>query len=892
IAAKRTLDFFSTNYAQLKVELYKVTPADYDAYGNYVQNQWNKDKPRAPVGAKVFDRLVKTTKGKNDLVETNVDLASALDKTGLGHAIAIVEPSPWTQPYEPPRLITWVQSTKLAVDAHVDADSLVAFVTELETGKPAANVEVELRPAGTKATTDAQGLATLELPTGPTKGSHHLIARRGNDVAFVSEHGGYWSEYGSWTKQARGKNVAWYVIDDRKLYKPGEEVTLVGWLRTIDQGKNGDVGPMPGLSAVDYRVFDSQNAEIAKGSTTISTVGGFHTKFTLPKTPNLGYARVELVAKGKDPWVTSGGTFHHGFQIEEFRRPEFEVSAAASQGPFLVGEGGDVTVKAKYYTGAPLPAAPVQWNVTATPTSFTPPNRDDYIFGAWEPWWGHRGHDDDYSYRGGGGRRHQPAKSWDLASKTDAIGEHVMHLDFLSIKPALPMSVQTTASVTDVNRQTWTAQSALIVHPASYYVGLKAKKPFVDKGKPFELAVIGVDLDGKPVAGAKIDVKAVRLDYEYKKGEYVEKEVDAQTCAVTAAADPGACQFATKEGGAYKVTATITDDRGRPNTTTMSFWVSGGKRVASREVAQEQVTLIPDKKEYRPGDTAELLVQAPFFPAEGIVTWRRSGIVKTERITLDGPSAVVKVPITDAMTPNLFVQVDLVGAAERLDDHGDPDPKLPKRPAYAVGQIGLAVPPKHRSLGVSVKPALAKVGPGETTKVDVVVTDAAGKPVPGADAAVLVVDEAVLALSGYTYPDPLGLFYAARGADTRDHYLRAEVKLAQPSANVLGQEAASDGVGYGGATSGRMYPSEATLDSAAAPLAAPAAERANKPRAQMKKRNGLAGEVDEEHSNASAGTPIAIRSNFNPLAAFAPAVKTDGQGRATVEIKVPDNLTR
>ena len=39
-------------------------------------------------------------------------------------------------------------------------------------------------------------------------------------------------------------------------------------------------------------------------------------------------------------------------------------------------------------------------------------------------------------------------------------------------------------------------------------------------------------------------------------------------------------------------------------------------------------------------------------------------------------------------------------------------------------------------------------------------------------------------------------------------------------------------------------------------------------------------------------TPIAIRTNFNPLAAFAPAVKTDADGKATVDIKLPDNLTR
>ncbi|MBL0220953.1 MAG: hypothetical protein IPQ07_44670 [Myxococcales bacterium] len=48
--------------------------------------------------------------------------------------------------------------------------------------------------------------------------------------------------------------------------------------------------------------------------------------------------------------------------------------------------------------------------------------------------------------------------------------------------------------------------------------------------------------------------------------------------------------------------------------------------------------LIPDKHDYSPGNTAEVLIQTPFYPAEGVLSWRRSGIVKLERITLDGPT--------------------------------------------------------------------------------------------------------------------------------------------------------------------------------------------------------------------------------------------------------------
>ena len=37
---------------------------------------------------------------------------------------------------------------------------------------------------------------------------------------------------------------------------------------------------------------------------------------------------------------------------------------------------------------------------------------------------------------------------------------------------------------------------------------------------------------------------------------------------------------------------------------------------------------------------------------------------------------------------------------------------------------------------------------------------------------------------------------------------------------------------------------------------------------------------------------IAVRADFRPLALFAPALRTDAQGRARTELKLPDSLTR
>ncbi|HEY5928058.1 MAG TPA: Ig-like domain-containing protein [Kofleriaceae bacterium] len=890
-AKRPSLDFFTTNYEQLNVRLYQVQPSDYDAFGIYMRNRWNHDKPPKVPGKKVFDQGVKTTAGKNQLVETSIDLSPAL-RGGVGHVIAIVEPYPWKESYEPPAMIAWVQATKLGIDATVDSDSLLAFATELSSGKPASGVELEIKPFGIKGRTDEKGLATLGLGTRTIKGAHYLVAKRGDDVAFVSDDGGWWNEYGSWTKQTRGKSLAWYVIDDRKLYKPGEEVSLKGWLRLIDSGKGGDVMGLGGeVSSLAYKVMDSQNREVAKGSASINQVGGFDTKFTLPKTPNLGYAYVQFETQGRRK-----ENYTHGFQIEEFRRPEFEVSAQASQGPFLVGSGGDVTVNAKYFAGGPLPGAPVNWYINATQTSYTPPNRDEFVFGQWVPWWGyHRFYDD------GSDQPYRNQKTWSLQGTTDATGAHVMHMDFLSLNPAMPMAVSANASVTDVNRQTWSSAAALIVHPSALYVGLKTKKPFVEKGQPFDIDVIGVDLDGKSVLGTAIEVKAARIDYEYKKGKYKKLEKEPQTCAVVAAKDAVPCTFQTKLGGSYEVVATIVDAKGRPNQTKLTFWVTGGDQPPSRDLAQEKVQLIPDKQEYVGGDTAELLVQAPFYPAEALVTWRRSGIVKIERFAVNASTATIKVPVSDAMVPNMHVQVDLVGMAARTNDNGDPDPKLPKRPAYASGVINLPVPAKQRTLKVSVAPNAPKLAPGETVKLVLDVRDAQGKPIANADAAVIVVDEAVLALTGYQFPDPIGSFYHQRDTGARDYYSRSYVKLAKPSADQLAQGGPGGG-GRGRAAGGVMLDSattgapmreeneklafEAPADASPAPPPPPAPPKQPQDKKKGESRNGK----DDDDGNAN--TAIAIRSNFNPLAAFSPAVKTGPDGKATVEVKMPDNLTR
>ncbi|MCC7352965.1 MAG: hypothetical protein IT330_04345, partial [Anaerolineae bacterium] len=849
-SGKPAYSVFTINYKGLNVQAYAVQPEDWAAFQTYLREYNRKETPPTPPGRRVLSKSIPISGKADELTETAIDLSPALSN-GLGQLVVIVEPTGGipVEGQKPRRILVqaWVQATRIGLDAFVDQSNMVAWANSLLTGAPLAGVSVNLYPTGPTVATDAQGVAKLVLPGNAP--APLLVARQGQDVAILPQSLYWWND-GGWRRDEIRDNLRWYVFDDRKMYRPGEEVHIKGWLRRIGGGPAGDVGPLQGVvERVSYRLTDPQGNNLLDGVIPVNAMGGFDTAFTLPKPMNLGYVTLSLSAEG--PGSVNGRGYNHHFQVQEFRRPEFEVSATVGAGPYFIGDHAIASVSALYYAGGALSNADVTWEVRSSPGYFTPPNWDDFTFGTWIPWW--------VMWRGPAGGQEQVAT---YKGYTDAAGAHYLRLDFEAVDPPRPTNVNAQGTVMDVNRQAWTASANMLVHPANLYVGLRTERYFVRQGDPLKVEAVVVDLDGVPVPGRTIALRAARLEWKYKSGSWQEEEIEPQDCAVQSANQPVLCTFTTPQGGTYRITATITDDQGRKNRTEMIRWVSGGRRPPARNVEQEEATLVPDRKEYQPGDTAEILVMSPFYPAEGLLTLRRSGLVTSQRFTMEGPSHTLRIPIAEAHIPNLTVQVDLVGAAVRTTDSGEEDTRLPKRPAYATGSLNLPVPPLARKLSLEVTPRDKALEPGGETVLNVVLKDATGKPVPGGELAVVVVDEAVLALTNYRLPDPTAIFYSQRSTGVSDYHLRATILLANPDQLLAEGELAAD---------------------QALGAAAMEAPRAAMPTAVMEKSAA---------AKPGSAEAIRVRLDFNALATFAPAVPTDAQGRAQVTVKVPDNLTR
>jgi uncharacterized protein YfaS (alpha-2-macroglobulin family) len=782
----------------------------------------------------VTSTTLRVAGGPDALALSRIDLSPALPG-GLGQLVVVIRPTLPSRERPHEAIRAWVQATRIGLDAFADGESLLAWASDLASGRALGDVELSLGSA--RARSQASGLARLGLGEAPAP---LLVARRGPDVAILPQQASWWSEGAGWRRTARTDALRFCVFDDRRLYRPGEAVRVKGWLRRIGAGPGGDVEAAPAaLRAVSWTLRDSQGNESAKGKAAVGPTGGFDVAFALPRTFNLGSASLQLEADGTD---LPGRGHVHAFEVQEFRRPEFEVKAETSAGPYVVGGAATVTVSAAYYAGGALPGAEVAWRVAAQPAFYRPPNRDDFVFGTFVPWW--------QPLPAGRGAEHGET----LQARTDGAGVHRLRVDFERKDPPRPRLVRAEATVLDVNRQAWTAGAPLLVHPALRYVGLRAERPFVEKGDEIVLDVIATDLEGGAAAGSPVRLRVERLDWEQKDGEWRELPQHAEERTLTSGPEPVRTRFPARQGGRWRILARVKDTEGRENETELRVWVAGGRVPPRRDLEQETVTLVPDRSEYRAGDVARVLVIAPFAPAEALLTLRRAGLVKEERFTIAAGSHTLAIPIEEAFTPNVHLQVDLVGQAPRDGASGGAAKTAVPRPAFASGTLELPVPPASRTLALAVTPREPALEPGAETVLDLALRDASGQPVANAEAAVVVVDEAVLALTGYRLPDPLDVFYARRGADVSNHRLRSHVRLAAPDAFTAPIDAPQEGALARGAMS-----MESALPAAAAPMQA---------------------------------APIRARTDFAALALFAASVTFDSDGRARVPVKLPDSLTR
>jgi len=802
------------------------------------------------------------------------------------------------------RIVVWVNDTVL-VKKPLDRGHWF-YVADAVTGLPVADAQVDffgfdtervdrtnryrVNIRETERTTGAQGTLQLEEDE-ITDDMRWLITATTDEgrLAYLGFSRIWYSTHHDRTYHARRV----FLITDRPVYRPEQTVHYKFWVRNAQYDMPEESRFAGTTFPVELR--DPRNEKVVDTSLKADAFGGMEGTYELPKDARLGVYRLYLPGYG-------GGNF----RVEEYKKPEYEVTVSAPQEPVRLGEEFTATVKAEYYFGGPVTQATVHYKVlrTAHETRWYPPAPWDWLYGPGY-WWFRPAYGWYPGWRAWGFVA--PAPYWwpahrdppeVVAEGTAPLGSEGTLEIPLDTAPAKALHGDTdhryeiTAEVRDLSRRTIVGTGSVLVARRPFRVHVWMDRGHYRVGDKVRAHCAARRPDGKPVPGAAQAV-LYRIGYDEDRNP-VETAVQEWTVEANAQGR-ASLDLRASRAGQYRLSVTLTDAAGHEQEGGYVFLVRG-EGFDGRAYRFNALELVPDRREYRPGDAARLAVNTDRAGAAVFLFLRPTdGVYLVPKLVrLQGKSHLETIEIVKRDMPNVYVEALTVADGE----------------VHTVVRE-LVVPPQKRVLDVAVEPSAQEYEPGEEARVRLRVTDASGEPVAGS-VVLAVYDKAVEYISGGSnVADIRNHFWSWR----RHHRPRTESSLARWFAEVLRKdETAMRSIGVFGGLPG---PEALTTDTGGARLAG------NRPReeSRLRRRLGAPGAMPEgemmfaaksEAADAvmaepapaparsaeapaggegQAGPEPTVRRAFADTALWAGALSTGADGRTEATFPMPENLT-
>lgn len=571
------------------------------------------------------------------------------------------------------------------------------YTVNLQTGQPASSVPLDIitnwQGARTRATTSPDATATLTR-------SIHVTQRRDNsyfiNVWAEKDGNAAFSSRSTYFHFYPNTPVRLFAQSDRAVYRPGQRVYLsVQGFETTPRGMQ----VLPGKQ-VSLRVTSSQNGkQVFQTTATLNEFGTAQTDFTLPEGNELllGNFSVQVTSTiNKETFRT-----YHSFEVEEYKRPDYEITLNEPVTPLAYQQAGSVTGKAAYYTGMPLQGAKVNYTIT----------RQEYIppFYWWRMW-----------------RPTRPEQIAQGNTTTNEKGEFS-----ISWTPTIKQKDETSTQYT-VHAEVLDESGRAIETSRAYRVSTYPRlfkvdfaQGFYDENVAAPLADITfTDVDGKPITGAVVArISRVQgtpqTDEKNSLDEWYQSAKDNEVILTKTLtfATPGAqtLQLPAVPEGIYRLTLTSKQAE---------------KQSVIFVVAAEQSRLkLPDvtlaqHKTYYPGETARVLLGNSLLSGSKRVEVYRKGQFLSTAELLPGAVSIYTYPVVEQDRGGLTI--GWFGASGYK---------------FYQGSTTLTVPFDNQELSVQMDvPEVVK--PGQAVSWKLTAKNAANAPVNG-QASVTVYDKSL-----------------------------------------------------------------------------------------------------------------------------------------------------
>ncbi len=709
---------------------------------------------------------------------------------------------------------------------------LLAFVQDRSTSRPVEGAEIRVLQGDKtiQGRTDAQGLFTADGFTGGT-----VLAIKDGDVATTESH---------WGGHA-GEQALFHVTTDRPIYRPNQPV----YFRIVHRMELGEKLSIREGEKRVVEIRDAKGNKVYEKTHAFNAFGSTEGEILLGDEPPLGEYKIFLRTEQEDAntyqhswqWYGQWGNGPHSFgkfRVDEYRKPEYKVDVEFKKTPVLQGDTVDASVLAKYYFGSPVVDAEVKYTVY---------RRHHYY--SWHCWayyfdWYTEDADDDGIYEGKGrrgGRAYWGHGEQVLqgTGRTDKEGR--VRLAFEAQKWSHDAVYTVVAQVTDLSRRTVDGSATCKATRAEFGLVMSLNKYVYKPGESINARVRAATPGDQVVPNTPVKVKA--YDRRWRDGKHDDEFLFEGSSTTDA---QGIAEFdlaPRRDGGYLRIVAEAEDARGNKVTTEHWAWLCG-EGWAGDTVNLNGVDLVLDKKTYEIGDTAKALVTSQYRNVSLLFTVEGKEVFHHQVVAVKGHTKLVEFKIDRAAyAPNVFLSVVAL-----------------KENAVIQARKMIVVNPSARFIQVEVTPDRSQYRPRNKAVYSVVTRGADGRPV-AAEVSLGVVDESIYALQDeYAW-------------DIRKHFIHRR-------GNEVGTTTSLQYWDYGRADEKK----ELGASDAAKPASAPAPQAAGRMRAAFDEKG------KGEGGGGAAYAATEVRSKFADTMVWK-TVRTGADGRATVEVEIPDNLT-
>ena len=609
------------------------------------------------------------------------------------------------------------------ITAKIADEQLLTWVTDIN-DHALANVPVWVYARNGRVliegTTNDTGIFESSIPSfdpnNPNDDTPMLIVAEVEGKLAVTGLQSPWRSGGSWwgsSSTPRPNEYAAYIYTDRPIYRPGHTVYFKGIIR------NDDDAALTVLEAgvpVSAQIRDARDNLVQTIDLRTNDFGTVNGEFKIADGAMLGTYHVDMVINGE--------THRQAFKVEDYRKPDYEVTVTTDRDHYFKAESIQITVDTRYFFDEPVANANVEIS--------------RYALHKNHPYSGQPG---DYIWYESYGAA--------LTGKTDENGRFTttlsvprdLYFDDYSYFYGSNLQDLTwglEATVNDGSNQTVSGFAIVKLYNVDEKITVSNLGYRQKPGEPFTIRANVTNLDDAPVANRNMTIKVFRYNNDSHNYDMLILDesfaTDAGGTAVT--------QLIIPEAGYYRLFVKGFDSRNRPIEYQRWLYVFD-ENSPSWYGSGNEIDIVADKETYAPGETAVLLIESK-FDGPGLLTIERGSVRRAEVVTLTPPITRVDLPILATDAPNIHVTISgwepLDNSPEQFTYESIPDSRL------RVATVNLSVPASDKKLNVTITPDKESYAPGEDATFTVRVTNWQDIPV-SAEVSLALVDEAIFALS-------------------------------------------------------------------------------------------------------------------------------------------------